>query len=135
MPKNQTSFTNTNKAAVTHGIYSFEANGPGVLSPVEVASLQELRELAMTEQGRTEIKVEVTARLTVIVQKAFADMMESQKGAGWWNSGVVGRGGTYLAELRRWLLSFPPDRGEVIDVGTFLSKYRPNQDKDGGNDA
>ena len=135
MPKNKTSFTDSNKAAVTHGIYSFEANGPGVLSPVEVASLQELRELAKTEQGRTEIKVEVTARLMVIVQKAFADMMESQKGPGWWNSGVVGRAGTYLAELRRWLESFPPDRGEVIDIEAVLGQYREIPDQSGGKDA
>jgi hypothetical protein len=135
MPKSSTSFTEGNTASKTHGIYSFEAKGTNSLSPPEITRLDELRERAKTEPGRTEIKVEIIARLQIIVQKAFDDMA-SAPGGNFWNSGVVGRAGSYLAELRRWLESMPPDKQNVIDAEAMIRQYRdglPEPGKDESN--
>ncbi len=106
-----------NKNALTHGIHSFEAGGERNLSPFEVESLQELRELVKTEQGRQDVKLEIIARLVIIARKLFADMQKSQNSRDWWEGGPVIRGGTYLAELRRWLEIFePPRKTDSVDV-------------------
>lgn len=134
MTKNITSYTEGNQAAKRHGIYSFEKDVNRGLQPFEIDSLQELRELARSEQGRMDLKIEVIARLSIIVRKAFTDMGESQ-GAGLWSSGVIGRAGTYIAELRRWLEIIPSDkRDDALDAAKLINGYRnaatPEQSED-----
>jgi hypothetical protein len=123
MTKNQTSFDPGNQAAKKHGIYAFEARGPQTLAPEEVESLKELRALVKTEQGREELREEVTARLLVLVLKSF-DEMAKKRGPELWNTPVLARAGTYLAELRRWLETFPPEDRDIIDLDATISKYR-----------
>jgi enoyl reductase-like protein len=114
-----------NKNAVTHGIHSFERNGPAVLKPFEVQSLDELRELASTEGGRTAIKEEIIARLMIVCRKFFSDLANNPGPEGrFWDRGVIARGGTYLSELRRWVDSMPQDKQQPIDVGAITAKYR-----------
>lgn len=126
---------NTN--AKTHGIDSLEARGTVTLAPAEIASLADLRALAKTEAGRTDIKVEVIARLGVIAQKFFADCEKRVgQGADLWNSGVISRGATYLETLRRYIESMPPDRKEdVIDAVTIIEQYRTDGINEGDDDA
>ena len=108
------------QAAKTHGIFSFEERGPDALEPSEVASLQELRDMIDTPEGEREVVTEVKARLVIIVRKVFNDMAQLEKDPKWWDAGVVGRGGTYLAELRRWLIAFPSERGEAKNITEAL---------------
>jgi len=98
------------QAPVTHGVHSFEKRGEAALVPAEVASLQELRELVAYPEGREQVRQEVTARLVIICRKVFGDMEASLADPQWWEAGVVRRGGTYLAELRRWLDTFQPSQ-------------------------
>lgn len=105
---------NTN--AEKHGIHTFEQRGELALNPFEVNSLDELRAIVKTDPGRKEIKDEVVARLVIIIRKFFNDMQNNFKDPSWWNSGAVARGGTYLAELRRWLETYGASKDEINEV-------------------
>jgi hypothetical protein len=114
---------NTN--AVQHGIYSFENNVNRGLQPLEIDSLQELRELVHTGDGRQSIREEITARLTIIVRKVFDDLAAKKDSPAFWNEGVTTRGGTYLAELRRWLDTFPVEKQNDYHEGKeIIQSYR-----------
>ncbi len=102
-----------NRYGETHGIRTFEARGEAALNPFEVSNLADLRALVKTDPGRKEIKDEVVCRLVIIVRKFFADMEANHKDPNWWNSGCVARGGTYLAELRRWLDTYSNSKEEI----------------------
>lgn len=104
------------QASRKHGIHAFESRGERALAPAEVARLQELRNLVRTAPGRREIREEIVARLVVIARKVFNDMEQMAGSEEWWESGVVKRGGTYLAELRRWLDTFPTQDGSQYDA-------------------
>jgi hypothetical protein len=126
-----------NKNAITHGIHSFEDSGPKRLQPFEIDNLRELREMVRQGDGREEIKIEIVARLTIIARKFFSDAALHQKDSNWWDSGIVGRGATYLAELRRWLELFPKDdatrnrASEVLDA--ILKGSKEGSDENNGS--
>jgi len=107
---------NTN--AVTHGIYNLENRTPEAMTPFDVSTLHELRQLLKTDAGRLDLKIEVIARLAMIARKFFSDAFDTAKAERWWESGVVGRGATYLAELRRWLDTVPAEQKDytLIEV-------------------
>ena len=110
--------------ALKHGMHSIEAREPVAMTPFDYDSLVDLRELAKTAAGRDEIKVEIVARLTLVARKFFSDVSKNADDPEWWESGAVKRGGTYLAELRRWLDTMPPDkRDDAIDA-EILKSYR-----------
>ena len=114
-----------NLNAMTHGVHSFEENGPRKLEPFEIDNLRDLRELVRQGDGREELKIEIVARLTIIARKFFNDAALHQKDSNWWDSGIVGRGATYLAELRRWIELFPKDdntRNRAADVLDAIMK-------------
>jgi hypothetical protein len=114
---------NTN--AQTHGIHTFERKGPDALNPFEVDSLQELRALARTHEGRQAIREELLARLVIIDRKFFVDMQSKWNDPRFWDSGVITRGGTYLAETRRLLDTFPDKEDpNVIDAMDIVKQYR-----------
>jgi len=116
-----------NTKAVTHGIYSAENRAPNAMTAFDVDSLHELREMVKTAAGRDDLKLEIIARLTLIARKFFSDAFQANKHPGWWNTGIVGRGATYLAELRRWLDAMPKVDPEVIDA-EVLKVYREDTD-------
>jgi hypothetical protein len=127
---------NTN--AQTHGIHTFERKGPAALSPFELDSLEELRQALATAPGRKDLKVEIIARLTIIARKFFSDGMNRWNDPRFWDSGPMARGGTYLAELRRWVESMPADDPEVLDAIEIVKQYRsddPALPQEGGEDA
>ena len=108
------------EASKTHGIHSLENRGAASLSALELASLRELKELVRTESGKAEVKREITARLILIARKMFSDMESKLGDPKWWEAGVVRRGATYLAELRRWMESLPPEEHEIKNVTDLL---------------
>ena len=104
----------------THGIHALENRGAASLTDLEVASIRELKELVRTESGKAEVKREITARLVVIARKMFADMEAQLGDPRWWEAGVVRRGATYLAELRRWMEALPPEEHPIKNVTDLL---------------
>lgn len=105
----------------THGIHSLEDSGPKTLTPAEIEDLRELRQLVKTEPGRQEIREEIVSRLVIIARKFFGDIATAaHEDRDFWASGVVARGGTYLAELRRWLDTFPPDKAKNASIIELL---------------
>jgi hypothetical protein len=108
------------EASQTHGIHAMENRGAASLTDIEVATLRELKELVRTESGKAEVKREITARLVLIARKMFSDMEEKLGDPRWWEAGVVRRGATYLAELRRWMDSLPPEENELRNVTDLL---------------
>lgn len=115
--------------ALKHGIVALEARGESALAPAEVESLRELREMVRTHPGRQEVREEIVARLVIIARKVFNDMEQLAESPKWWEAGVVRRGGTYLAELRRWLDTFPTTDGRPKDVTALLQ----GEDQDDGD--
>jgi len=110
-----------NKKALTHGIYSMDAGrGIKALEPFELDNLQQLRELVKSGDGRLAIRDEIIARLVLIARKFFNDAFETHKNYNWWTSGVVTHGGTFLAELRRWLDTYPDDTKPDITLIELL---------------
>lgn len=112
----------------THGIHSFEERGEDSLTGLETMSLRALKELVRSDAGREDVKREIVARLVLIARKMFGDMEASLDNPGWWESGVVKRGGTYLAELRRWLETLPPEKREIKNVTDLLHSVVPEKD-------
>ena len=105
----------------THGIHSLEDSGPKTLNPAEIENLRELRQLVKTEPGRQEIREEIVSRLVIMARKFFGDIATAaQSERDFWNAGVVARGGTYLAELRRWLDTFPPEKPKNASIIEML---------------
>lgn len=116
-----------NKRAMTHGMRSMEVGrGIQALQPFELDNLQELRDLVKSGDGRAGVRDEIVARLVLICRKFFADAFNAHDSPRWWDSGPVVRGGTYLAELRRWLDSYPDDKQADI---TLIELLRGTDDK------
>lgn len=110
MTKNQTSFEKGHTAAEKHGIHTFEARGVTALEPGRLSRLAELRQLVKSQPGRLELREELTARCALIVDIAMSELVKTHEaGDSIWDSPVIKRAGTYLAEMRRLLDSFPPD--------------------------
>jgi len=111
-------FKTGNTAAMTHGVSSLQTRAPADMSPFDLDTLEELRQLVRTDAGRNDVKIEIVARLVLVARKFFSDALEGTKGPRWWDSGVVGRGATYLAELRRWLDTVPAEQKDytLIEV-------------------
>lgn len=120
MPDKQPFREDGKSIAEKHGVFAVEARGESALAPAEVESLRELREMVRTHPGRQEIREEIVARLVIITRKVFRDMERLAESPKWWEAGVVRRGGTYLAELRRWLDTFPTTDGRPKDVTALL---------------
>jgi hypothetical protein len=115
-----------------HGAYAFENRGEAALAPSEVASLQELRDLVSSESGRQEVREEICARLVIIARKVFFDMEKQMGNPKWWDAGVVKRGATWIAELRRWLETFHPEletSRNVTEALEVLTVERENEPK------
>lgn len=118
------------QASKKHGAYAFESRGEAALEPAEIASLQELRDLVRTEPGRQDVREEISARLIIVARKVFNDMELQLENPNWWDSGVVKRGATWIAELRRWIESFPPEFEAAMNVTEMLENA--SLEKQGG---
>jgi len=116
-------FKKGNTAAMTNGVSSLQTRAPVGMSPFDLDTLEELRHLVRTDAGRDDVKIEIIARLVLVARKFFSDAMEGPKGARWWESGVVKRGGTYLAELRRWLDTMPKQQQEATLIEVLRGDY------------
>ncbi len=122
---------NAGQSSKKHGAYAFESRGEAALSPNEVESLQELRDLVSSESGRQEVREEISARLVIIARKVFFDMEKQMGNPKWWDAGVVKRGATWIAELRRWLETFHAENEssrnvtEALEELTVESKNEP----------
>jgi hypothetical protein len=110
-----------NKNAMKHGIASMDVGrGIRALEPFEMDNLQDLRALVKSGDGRAAVRDEIVARLVLICRKFFADSFNTHDSPRWWDSGPVTRGGTYLAELRRWLDSYPDDDKATVTLIEML---------------
>lgn len=101
---------------VRHGIMSIRDSGVKKISALETMSLQDIRELIASEPGREELRVEIVARLVLIARKMYKDMEDKVDDPSWWDKGVVSRGSSFLAELRRWMATFPEEEVTTIDA-------------------
>ena len=131
MPDKQPFREDGKSIAEKHGVFAVEARGESALAPAEVESLRELREMVRTHPGRQEIREEIVARLVIITRKVFNDMEQLASSPKWWEAGVVRRGGTYLAELRRWLDTFPTTDDQPKDVTALLKGENGDKGEDG----
>ena len=110
-----------NKNALTHGIYSLDkGNGIKVLEPFELDNLQDLRDLVKSGDGRLAIRDEIIARLVLISRKFFNDAFNNHNSPSFWRTPTLARGGTYLAELRRWLDAYPDDQKTTVTLIQML---------------
>jgi len=92
----------------THGIYSLRDSGPKTLDPVQIERYSELKQLVKTHPGRIELREELAARAALLVDLGFSELIKTASdGQSVWDSPVIRRMGTYMAELRRILDSFP----------------------------
>lgn len=117
-----------------HGIHALENRGAASLTNLEIASLRELKELVRTDEGKAQVKREITARLVLIARKMFGDMETKLNDPQWWESGVVRRGATYLAELRRWMDALPTGEREIRNVTDLLLAEALADSPDGAPD-
>ncbi len=130
MTKNvkKNTFQEGNQAAVKHGIYSFQNRGDKSLNPQRVGRLAELRELVQTQPGRQELREELAARCALIVDLAMADLVKTHNdGHSIWTSPVIKRMGTFMAELRRVLDTFPADEVEGTAAEIITQAIKQNE--------
>ena len=110
-------------AARKHGIRALELSGPDSLEvePEKVAALHELREMVRSEPGRRDLREELTARVALIVEMGFGELIKwTDQGRPLFQSPVIKRASTWVAELRRLLDSFPMDYDDR-DITDILS--------------
>ncbi|MCI0398228.1 MAG: hypothetical protein L0322_25310 [Chloroflexi bacterium] len=118
-PVSEAQLEQRQQAAVKHGIHAFEARGPLALDDGRLSRLAELRQMVRSHPGRMELREELTARTALIVDLAMSELITTHEaGKSIWESPVIKRAGTYLAELRRLLDSFPPEKsqGSAADI-------------------
>jgi hypothetical protein len=116
------------QAARKHGIYAFRDRGEDSLTAENIKSLRDLRELVKTKPGREELRRELTARVATICWMGFGELQKAGKQGNLWNSPVIRRAATWVAELRRLLDSFPDD-SDVIDAEMILSTLDKTQEE------
>ncbi len=98
-----------------HGIYAIEARGEAALDEVAAMDYQELRQALRDPQAREEIKLELMARLTIMMRVGFDQMgVVAERGGDPFGTPVVGRLGTYMNLLARLLGSFPVNRPDSL---------------------
>jgi hypothetical protein len=111
------------KASRKHSIYAFSDRGAEALSTENVNSLNDLRELVKTHPGREELRRELTARVALVCYMGFSELSNDAQKGSIWESPVIKRAATWVAELRRLLDSYPDDLN-VIDAESVLSAVR-----------
>ena len=106
-PRNQ----RNNENAKRHGIRQFEDRGPARLTdPAQIERFAELKRMVKSEPGRIELRQELAARAALLVDLGFSELIRTNEaGKSIWNTPTIKRMGTYMAELRRLLDSFPAD--------------------------
>lgn len=110
----------------THGMQSIAARGVAAVEELgKVERLSELRLLLATEPGRTEVRVELAARLAIICEAGF-EYLRKQAEAGDNTAIADGTGpikylSVYANSLERMLRTWPEEGetrktvGEVLD--------------------
>ena len=94
----------------THGMRGLEISGPKSLDSAKYDRLSDLRRIVATHPGRQELRQELAARVALLVEIGFHELVKTHEdGKSIWESPVIGRYSTYLAELRRVLETFPAD--------------------------
>lgn len=127
--KSPNEMTQHQSAARKHGIYAFRDRGPDALiEPQQVSSLAELRELVRTQPGRDALRQEMTARVALICYMGFSELKNwADDGKPIWESPMIRRAATWMAELRRLLDTFPPEK-EAIDITEILRGSEDDED-------
>ena len=99
----------------SHGIYAIEARGEAALDDVGALEYRELRQALRDPQIREEIKLELVARLVVMMRAGFDQMgVVAERGGDPFGAPVVGRLGSYMNLLARLLGSFPVNRPDSL---------------------
>lgn len=97
-------FLQRQEAARKHSIHAFESRGEEALNPSKINRLRELRQLLAEDPGRIEYRLELTARMALICELGFAHLKaKADAEEDIWESGVIRRLATYVAETRRLL--------------------------------
>ena len=117
----KTAFEQKHEDQVVHGMDALNKGGPEAImriDPKMVARLSELRDMMNTEPGRREIRLEVGARLALIVELGMAELGRAiqEPGIDLFDTAVMGRIGGYINSLNRLLLRWPSPVKEAIDV-------------------
>lgn len=107
------------QASSKHLVHSFERRGTEALDPQRINRLDELRQMLSDAPGRVALRRELAARMILISEMGFAHLkQQAENGENFWESGVIRRLGSYVAESRRLLDSFEDDtiRGTAADI-------------------
>ena len=102
-------------ASKSHGIHAFVSRGDDSLRPKDVSRLAELRKMVKSDAGRMDLREELLSRMFLIVELGYFHLeQEAQAGKDIWATDVIKRMGTYAAECRRLLDSWPQQGPPVI---------------------
>ena len=119
-----------NTRSVKHGIDAFRTRGPGRLQdPASIERYSELKRLLATQPGREDLRIELGARAFLLVEMGFSELHRVyETGGDLWESPVIRRYATFLAECRR-ILSDWPDSEQALESANVIMDML-NNDKD-----
>ena len=107
-------------AKVTHGMKLAEGGERSLIhfDPKLVKRLDELRVLMDTEPGRRDLRVELGARVALIVELGIAEIgrQMEQQGSDLFDTSVIHKLGTYVNTLSRMLRDWPSPIDDAIQV-------------------